>query len=97
MDNNLFVWALIAFAIYYFFFMNKETFTDTDQVKSDLAKRIIAFIDKDTTFPQYLKMLASTENSSYELLKPETFYNFKKIATDSKLIQNDVLQYMKDM
>ena len=96
MDNNLLLWALVAFAIYYFFFMNKETFSDIEEAKSDIAKKIIAFVNKDTTLAQYLDMLSRTENTSYNILQPEAFYHFKKIATESNLIEHDVSEYMKD-
>lgn len=98
MDNNLLLWIIIAFAAYYMFFMNsEENFQEQDQLKSNIAKQIIAFINKDTTHTEYLNMLSTTDNPSYELLKPETFYEFKKIATDSKLVENDIIKYMKDV
>jgi hypothetical protein len=95
-NNNLLLWAVVAFAIYYFFFMKKETFSDVEQAKSDIAKKIIAFVNKDTTLAQYLEMLSTTENTSYNVLQPEAFYHFKKIANESRLIEHDVAEYMKD-
>jgi hypothetical protein len=92
------LYIIAAIVIYIVFFSKsdeKETFV-ADATQTQLAKNVVKFVKSDTTFPKFLDFLVKNNNTSYKLLKQETFYELKFLQKGNKLTQNAVMQYMDD-
>jgi len=106
MQNSIILGIVIivlSMWMYFNFFKTPESFQNQNQTqnqkndaKRDFAKTILNYLKTDTEFEDYLSFLKKNKNTSYELVKLDTFYEFRTLKNINRLTENDILSRMKD-
>jgi hypothetical protein len=89
--------ALFLFVLYNVYTRKKESFnTASEQGKHVMSNKIKAFLQKDTKYTEYLDFLVENKNTSYKLLKQETFYKLKDLLKQGELTDTALVSFMDD-
>lgn len=93
---RLFFVIVFVFVLYNIL-KKKESFdNETHITKQELAEKILSFMNADTTFSEYLNYISGTTNLSYNLVKPNIFYEMKGLLKQGLLTSNIIVEYMSD-
>jgi|688.fasta_scaffold347623_2 hypothetical protein len=78
MDNNIILFGIALIAIYYFFFYNKEQYTNLTPKQQYFVDGLYSYIsNNDVTFEQYINYLNKHQNTNLNIIDKEIFTGFK--------------------
>ena len=75
----------------------QENILDPNQIKIDLATKLVDNFTDQLAYIDYLKMLTNLDNISNELIKRETFILFKNLKGTNNLTVNTVIEKINDI
>lgn len=90
---------IIIIILAYFLYKSfcKKTENLTNDTKKEISAILKAYINANSNFVDYLKVLTANKNTSYNLLKQDTFFELKFLAKQNKLTEDIIISYMSDV
>jgi hypothetical protein len=76
---------------------NVNSNSSVSEKKRLLINGIKEFINPDTSYGDFIDELKRLRNTSFEIIKSESFYELKFISKTRNITDDDILVYLNDM